>query len=362
MKSMMGLFYGGDVMGKAKIISVINYKGGVGKTVSAFNIAAGLNFLNNHSALLIDLDPQCSLSTICMRAYSKTKGKHLSFGNLMEEETINHVFTSYLNKEILDFEIPLDLNMLIKKDFYTGGKFKLNNFDFIPSAMLMSSNQALAGLENVDAQIKQRYGEGGNSTLHRLSILAKFIKEEQLDELYDFIIFDCPPTNNFIVQNALFVSDYYLVPTVMDEMGVQGIYHVKNIVEGSTIKDLCRKYKTFIKFAPDTSYLSFLKNGTPEMIGILETLRKATHTKGGSEAEQWRRTVETNFKAKLFDPVIYHQVNLQKLVNEGECCFINWKRDGKLPANEAYGKVVLEILNRLNIEKYKFARQVTDIL
>ena len=34
-------------MGKAKIISVINYKGGVGKTVSSFNIAAGLNFLNN---------------------------------------------------------------------------------------------------------------------------------------------------------------------------------------------------------------------------------------------------------------------------------------------------------------------------
>ena len=39
---------GGEVMGKAKIISVINYKGGVGKTVSAFNIAAGLNFLNHH--------------------------------------------------------------------------------------------------------------------------------------------------------------------------------------------------------------------------------------------------------------------------------------------------------------------------
>ena len=56
-------------MGKAKIISIINYKGGVGKTVSAFNIAAGLNFLNGHSVLLIDLDPQCSLSRVCLRAY-----------------------------------------------------------------------------------------------------------------------------------------------------------------------------------------------------------------------------------------------------------------------------------------------------
>ena len=50
-------------MGKAKIISIINYKGGVGKTVSAFNIAAGLNFLNQNSVLLIDLDPQGNATT-----------------------------------------------------------------------------------------------------------------------------------------------------------------------------------------------------------------------------------------------------------------------------------------------------------
>ena len=64
-------------MGKAKIISIINYKGGVGKTVSAFNIAAGLNFLNQNSVLLIDLDPQCSLSRVCLRACANSIGKHL---------------------------------------------------------------------------------------------------------------------------------------------------------------------------------------------------------------------------------------------------------------------------------------------
>ena len=86
-------------MGKAKIISVINYKGGVGKTVSAFNIAAGLNFLNHHSVLLIDLDPQCSLSMVCMKAYGRTIGKpEFSISDLEEEETINAVFKTYLNE------------------------------------------------------------------------------------------------------------------------------------------------------------------------------------------------------------------------------------------------------------------------
>ena len=119
-------------MGKAKIISVINYKGGVGKTVSAFNIAAGLNFLNHHSVLLIDLDPQCSLSRICLRAYSNTTRKQIGLSKLSEEETINYVFKTYLNQDILDFETKIDLEKLIKKDFYTGGKYRLNHFDFIP--------------------------------------------------------------------------------------------------------------------------------------------------------------------------------------------------------------------------------------
>ena len=86
-------------MGKAKIISIINYKGGVGKTVSAFNIAAGLNFLNGHSVLLIDLDPQCSLSRVCLRAYSNSQNKKIGLSDLSEVETINHVFLATKNKD-----------------------------------------------------------------------------------------------------------------------------------------------------------------------------------------------------------------------------------------------------------------------
>ena len=82
-------------MKKAKIISIINYKGGVGKTVSAFNIAAGLNFLNQHKVLLIDLDPQCSLSRACMRAYTNSYQRS-GLSSLTEVETINHVFRTNL--------------------------------------------------------------------------------------------------------------------------------------------------------------------------------------------------------------------------------------------------------------------------
>lgn len=345
-------------MGKAKIISVINYKGGVGKTVSAFNIAAGLSFLNHHSVLLVDLDPQCSLSTICMKAYSRTKGEYTRFSDLSEDETINHVFRTYLNQDILDFELPLNLEKLIKTDFYRGDNYHLKNFDFIPATMLVNSRQGIiAGLEDIDGDIRRSYGEDTNGHLKKLSILAKFFNDTKLDEKYDFIIFDCPPTNNFITQNALFVSNYYLIPTLMDEMGIRGADHVKNIVEKKDIYELCRHYDTLIRLAPDSSYLSFLKTGTPKLIGIVETLKKS-----GTNTDQLRQTVESRFPHKLFDTVIYNHIDISRLTGNGESCFLKLKTKTKLPPNVNYGNLVIEILERLNIKKHQHAREVTDYL
>ena len=345
-------------MGKAKIISIINYKGGVGKTVSAFNIAAGLNFLNGNSVLLIDLDPQCSLSTICMKAYSKTIGTYVKFSQLKEEETINHVFQTYLNRDILDFELPIDLNKLIKKDFYKSNQRHLKGFDFIPATMLVNSRQGLiAGLEDIDGDIRKSYGEGANSQLKRLSILAKFLNDTKLDQRYDFIIFDCPPANNYITQNALFVSDYYLIPTMMDEMGIRGADHVRNIIEKKDIFELCRSYDTLIRMAPQSSYLSYLKSGVPKMVGIVETLKKS-----GTNTDQLRATVEARFPKMLFDSVIENQIEISRLTGNGECCFSKTKSSNKVKPNEMYASLVFEILDRLGILRSQYVKDMNDYL
>lgn len=347
-------------MKKAKIISVINYKGGVGKTVTSFNLAAGLNFLNGHSVLLIDLDPQCSLSTICMKAYSRTYGNEdkYKFSQLQEDECINHVFRTALNQDILDFELSIDLDRLIKRDFYKSERLHLKGFDFIPATMLVGSSQGLiTGLEDIDGDIRQSYGNSTNSQLMRLSILAKFFKKSKLDEQYDFIIFDCPPTNNHVTQNALFVSDYYLVPTIMDHMGQQGVHHIKNIIEKKEILEFCQTYETLIRLAPESSYLSYLKTGVPKMLGIVETLKKAR-----TDTKQIRSTIELNCPNQLFHSVIEHQVNISRLAGEGECCFVKPEVLAKVKPNQMYANLVFEVLERLQIEKSKYARKATDYL
>lgn len=336
-------------MGKAKVISVINYKGGVGKTVTSFNLAAGLNFLNGHSVLLIDLDPQCSLSTICMKAYSRTYGNEdkYKFSHLQEDECINHVFRTALNQDILDFEMPIDLERLIKRDFYKTERLHLKGFDFIPATMLVSARQgAITGLEDIDGDIRRSYGDSSNSQLTRLSILAKFFKQSKLDEQYDFIIFDCPPTNNYVTQNALFVSDYYLIPTIMDNMGLQGVTHIRNIVEKKEILEFCRAYETIIRLAPDSSYLAYLKPGVPKMLGIVETLKKA-----GTDTKTLRTQVDLKFPRMLFESVIENQVKISRLTGDGECCFVKPEVMTKVKPNQMYGNLVFEVLDRLHIEK-----------
>ena len=98
----------------ANVISIINYKGGVGKTISTYNIAFGLAFLNGHKVLMVDLDPQCSLSTICMRALSDTTGKIQNVSDLKPEQTINSAIKdlvlSILSRLNISKKITTDIN------------------------------------------------------------------------------------------------------------------------------------------------------------------------------------------------------------------------------------------------------------
>lgn len=345
-------------MGKAKIISIINYKGGVGKTVSAFNIATGLSFLNGHSVLLIDLDPQCSLSRDCLRAYSHTTNTNIGLSNLSEIETINHVFRTNLNQDILDFGYKIDLNKLIKKEFYTGSKMKLKGLDFIPASMYMNSSKGyIRGLDDLEGDVRCKYNYDAHAQLKQTTILAKFFKEYDLENRYDFIIFDCPPSNNIITQNALLISDYYLVPTTMDDMGSQGVHHVSNIIQNTFIHSLLNEYKTLIDLSPNTSYLSLLKKGKPQLLGIFETLKKTN-----SNTEAARADINRYYPDKLFNSIIYHQVDVPRAIDKGECCFTNHNSHVKNATNESYGKLVLEILDRLSIKKNLNTHKVTDIL
>lgn len=156
-----------------KIISIVNQKGGVGKTTTAINLSNALGE-SGKNVLLVDIDPQGN----------STSG--LGF-NKKELELSSYNLLMGLS----------EADEIIKKT-----KFK--NLDLLPADM----NLAGAELELVDMQNREA----------RLKIGLEKIKDD-----YDFLFLDCPPSLGLITLNALTVSDSFLVPIQCEYYALEGL-------------------------------------------------------------------------------------------------------------------------------------------
>ncbi len=156
-----------------KIVSIVNQKGGVGKTTSAVNLAAGLG-LAGKKVLLVDIDPQ---------------------GNSTSGYGIN-------KKDVKKSSYDLLINGASVRDTVIDTKFK--NVSVVPS------NMDLAGAEVELIDIENRHEKLKNALL-------------VVRDSYDFILIDCPPSLGLITINALNASDTVLVPIQCEYYALEGL-------------------------------------------------------------------------------------------------------------------------------------------
>lgn len=235
----------------AKKIFFGNYKGGVGKTTTVFEIGAILSEKHDKRVLLIDLDPQCSLSKLC---YKDNENEEIKV-----DETLNfmlEIYSEYINKstriEILEGDI--------KVDYSETRKCIRNikpNLDYIPTVLDMKNSRL--------NDIAERMSRNKKNILS----IPKLIENlEGDDNKYDYILFDCPPTSNIITQGVFLYSDYYLIPTIADEISAYGVPDYITEIEGSYLK---YAYSNEIGGMVLKRYFG----NKPNLIGILITLFKA---------------------------------------------------------------------------------------
>ena len=162
-----------------KIISLVNQKGGVGKTTTSINLSASLAVLGK-KVLLIDLDPQGNTTT----------GVGINKGEI--DRSIYDVLIDECN--ITETII----------------KTKYKNFYVIPSSI------NLAGL--------------GNELIEKSLVETDFKKAEQLKKCitdikdsFDYIIIDCPPSLDIITTNALTASNSVIIPVQCEFFALEGI-------------------------------------------------------------------------------------------------------------------------------------------
>lgn len=166
-----------------EIVAFANQKGGVGKTTTTYNIAAA-KAIDGKKVLMVDLDPQASLTILC--------------GIMPGQEKFS----------VCDL---MDLNTDPYECGYEVTASSLENLYIIPSDIVLAEvEQILSG----------KY--------EREKILKKQLRKFEGD--FDYIFIDCPPQLGILTQNALEASDQVVIPTKAEYLSYRGVRSIKRTI------------------------------------------------------------------------------------------------------------------------------------
>lgn len=200
-----------------KKVTIINFKGGVGKTTLSLHLATFL--AKDHRVLLVDVDHQSSLSIALL-------GPKVWQSCVEQGRTINRVFESFSNRKV---EMP-KTEIIVKNPISqrSGGASyyyynMYQNFDF---------GSAQFELDDTEIDLAStNYGNPMLSEWEKRTLIASWLDHIKAASSYDYVIFDCPPATKIVSQNTLAASDYYVIPVIPDDLSSRGVTHFKSLVK-----------------------------------------------------------------------------------------------------------------------------------
>lgn len=184
------------------IIAIANQKGGVGKTTTVVNIAAGLSE-QGKKVLCIDLDPQGNLSDYLGYDFEQDKPTIIE---VMKGTVAPSACILTNDSENIDY-IPADITLATAA-----------------STMLAPSPQKAARTPPTEGD--RRYAA---QMMCREQILKRAIANDRNLDDYDYIIIDCLPSLGMLVTNALAAADSVIIPVQVQKFALNGIVQFEDI-------------------------------------------------------------------------------------------------------------------------------------
>jgi chromosome partitioning protein len=225
------------------VVSIINYKGGVGKTTVTANIGAELA-RRGRRVLLVDLDPQASLT------FSFYEAREWEY-RLADERTILQWFGSVLTGSPTSLHKYVVTPPVVNEVINQHGDGRL---DLVASHL---------GLVDVDLDFaanlggsRFQHGSPRYVALHRA--LADALADPLFDE-YDAVLIDCAPNFTMVTRTGIVASDHIVVPAKPDYLSTLGIDYLRR-----KLSELVRDYNRAV--GPGPAQIN------PTILGVILTM------------------------------------------------------------------------------------------
>lgn len=292
-------------------ISIFNQKGGVGKTTSVVNIAVALARLEK-KVLVIDMDPQANTTTgLGIDKYTEDDSIYDLFYEL--DDNIENEEDESIEIENEDEENIDKTSKSLDKETDEEKASEEKEIDFTKyiketesGVFLIKSESSLSGLEVELVSL---------DPVKRTQVLKNIV--DKIDDSYDYIIIDCPPSLGLLSINALVASDSIIIPIQTEYYALEGVSELMNTYK--LVKDSL--------------------NENLDIEGVLLTMFDKRENLSYEVVEE----VKSYFKGKVFRTMIPRNVRLAEAPSYGKSV-IEYEERSK--GAIAYKMLAQEIIDR----------------